>query len=93
MDYGFGIDIGGTAVKLGLFTQDGALVEKWEIPTRTEEGGAYILPDIAQAVTGCLHRRGDCPVSGHRLGGARPGEPQRGGEPVREPGLGGVQHP
>ena len=46
MDYGFGIDIGGTAVKLGLFTQDGALVEKWEIPTRTEEGGAYILPDM-----------------------------------------------
>ena len=75
MDYGFGIDIGGTAVKLGLFTQDGALVEKWEIPTRTEEGGAYILPDIAQAVTGCLHRRGIAQCLGIGLGVPGPVSP------------------
>ena len=36
-----GIDIGGTTVKLGMFEQDGTLLEKWEIPTRKENGGAY----------------------------------------------------
>lgn len=45
-----GIDLGGTTVKLGLFTEDGNLLEKWEIPTRTEEGGKNILPDIADSV-------------------------------------------
>ena len=41
-----GIDIGGTTVKLGMFEQDGTLLEKWEIPTRKENGGAHILEDI-----------------------------------------------
>ena len=46
--YAFGVDLGGTTVKLGLFKTDGDLVEKWEIPTRTEEKGRYILADIAE---------------------------------------------
>jgi len=46
----FGVDIGGTTVKLGLFTIDGVLLEKWEIPTRREENGKYILPDIAESI-------------------------------------------
>ena len=45
-NYAFGIDIGGTTVKMGLFDNKGALLDKWEIPTRTEEGGAEILPDV-----------------------------------------------
>jgi glucokinase len=48
--YAFGIDVGGTTVKLGLFTAAGVLLEKWEIPTRTQEGGRFILPDIASAI-------------------------------------------
>ena len=28
--YCFGIDVGGTSVKCGLFQTDGVLVEKWE---------------------------------------------------------------
>ena len=39
----FGVDLGGTTVKIGLFTVDGMLQEKWEIPTRTENQGAAIL--------------------------------------------------
>lgn len=58
MDYGFGIDVGGTTVKLGLFTALGELLEKWEIPTNTADGGRSVLPDIAGAVDGCLFRRG-----------------------------------
>ena len=52
------MDIGGTTVKLGLFTEKGELLEKWEIPTNTENQGAAILPDVAQAVEACLARRG-----------------------------------
>ena len=49
-EYGFGVDIGGTTIKIGLFDMGGALIEKWEIPTRTEYNGNQILDDICQAV-------------------------------------------
>lgn len=48
--YGFGVDIGGTTVKLGLFRTDGELLDKWEIPTRKESGGSQILPDVAASI-------------------------------------------
>ncbi len=48
--YVVGVDIGGTTVKIGVFTVDGNLLEKWEIVTRTEDGGKYILGDIAASV-------------------------------------------
>lgn len=50
MRYCFGVDIGGTTVKLGLFKFDGEVLEKWEIKTRTENEGANILPDVAAAI-------------------------------------------
>ncbi len=56
--YCFGIDVGGTTVKCGLFETDGTLVEKWEIPTRTEENGSRILPDIGGAILGKMAERG-----------------------------------
>ncbi|RDU22067.1 ROK family glucokinase [Anaerosacchariphilus polymeriproducens] len=46
----FGVDVGGTTVKLGLFQPDGTLVEKWEIPTVTQNSGEQILPDIAASI-------------------------------------------
>ncbi|MDY2699216.1 MAG: ROK family glucokinase [Lachnospiraceae bacterium] len=48
--YVFGVDIGGTTVKLGLFDTEGNLLDKWEIPTRTEEEGSHILPDVADSI-------------------------------------------
>lgn len=46
-----GIDVGGTTVKIGLFhTENGAIIDKWEIPTRRENGGEKILPDIAASI-------------------------------------------
>ena len=48
--YAFGVDIGGTTVKMGFFRTNGTLVDTWEIPTRTEENGKYILTDITVAV-------------------------------------------
>lgn len=50
MKYCFGVDVGGTTVKIGLFQADGVLVDKWEIKTRTENKGEAILPDIAEAI-------------------------------------------
>lgn len=49
--YCFGVDLGGTTVKLGLFNQEGEILDKWEIPTRTENQGSYILEDIAAAIS------------------------------------------
>lgn len=56
--YCFGIDVGGTSVKCGLFLTDGTLVEKWEIPTRTENKGENILPDVAAAIDTKIKERG-----------------------------------
>jgi glucokinase len=46
----FGIDVGGTTIKMGLFSPDGTLQEKWELPTDTRDGGCHILPDIAVSI-------------------------------------------
>lgn len=54
MKYGFGVDVGGTTVKIGLLNWDGELLDKREIPTHTENGGEKILPDIAAAVDAVL---------------------------------------
>ena len=48
--YVFGADIGGTTVKLGLFSTDGTLLDKWEIPTITENNGSAVLPDVAASI-------------------------------------------
>lgn len=45
-----GVDIGGTTVKIGIFTTEGEIVRKWEIPTRKEEKGSHILEDVAESV-------------------------------------------
>ena len=54
MKYGFGVDLGGTTVKIAYFDQEGNMLDKWEIPTRTQEDGKYILPDIADAILNYL---------------------------------------
>ena len=48
--YVFGVDVGGTTVKICMFNTDGSLLDKWEIPTRTENNGEQILPDIACSI-------------------------------------------
>ncbi len=66
----FGVDLGGTTVKLGLFDTEGNVLDKWEIPTRKEDNGRQILPDIAQAVKEKMKEKGysDENVSGIGLG-------------------------
>lgn len=55
--YCFGVDLGGTTVKIGLFDPEGTVLEKWEIPTRKDDNGNNILPDIAAAVLGKMKER------------------------------------
>jgi len=55
--YYFGIDIGGSFIKFGLFDSQGSLLEKWEIQTRLEENGALILPDLVNGVKGKINER------------------------------------
>lgn len=49
-EYYFGVDVGGTTVKMGLYSEKAGWIKKWEIPTRTENGGVHVLDDIAAAV-------------------------------------------
>ena len=58
MKYGYGIDLGGTTVKLAFFDADGHMLNKWEIPTVTADGGKQILPDIAASIKAHLAKVG-----------------------------------
>ena len=55
--YAFGVDIGGTTVKMGLFDKEGCVLEKWEIPTVTENNGEGILPDIAESIKAVMEEK------------------------------------
>lgn len=45
----YGIDVGGTTVKLGLFS-DGKIIDHWQVPTDTTQKGKNILPDIIRSL-------------------------------------------
>lgn len=50
MNYGFGVDVGGTTIKLGYFDTDGNMLDKWVIPTNTADNGRSVLPDISSSL-------------------------------------------
>ncbi|WP_096434670.1 ROK family glucokinase [Alteribacter populi] len=45
-----GVDVGGTTIKLAIFTEEGDFVKKWEVPTDTRDSGHNIPKDIAQTL-------------------------------------------
>lgn len=57
MEYGFGVDLGGTTVKIAYFNREGTLLDKWEIPTVIENGGCQILPDIAASILEYIQKK------------------------------------
>ncbi len=71
-------DVGGTAIKLGFFTEQGELLKKWEIPTDISEHGKNILPDIGRSLRTAAKEAGDAKIAG--LGVGIPG-------PVSENGV------
>lgn len=56
--YVFGVDIGGTTAKLGLFDVEGNVLDKWEIPTGKVGNGEAILPDIAKSIQEKMTEKG-----------------------------------
>ena len=80
MKYCFGVDIGGTFVKLGLFTTEGELLDKWQIPTRREDNSSHVLPDIAASIAAKLEEKG---ISKEEVTGVGFGTPG----PVTEDGV------
>ena len=72
MRYCFGVDVGGTTVKLGFFDEEGNLLEKWEIPTRTQDHGKNILPDVAASILDKMKER---EVSREEIAGVGIGAP------------------
>ena len=56
--YAFGVDVGGTTVKLGLFDGEGNVLDKWEIPTVKDNEGAAILPDVAKSILEKMKEKG-----------------------------------
>ena len=49
-EFGYGIDVGGTFIKIGRLDRSGTLLEKWQIPTDTSDGGSHLIPDIAASI-------------------------------------------
>ena len=78
--YGFGVDVGGTTVKVGFFETDGKLIDKWEIQTNKEDHGKAILPDIARAIDNKLAQEGISKSEVEGIGIGVPG-------PVRNDGV------
>ncbi len=80
MRYGFGVDVGGTTVKIAFFDEEGTIKDKWEIPTDIQNDGIAILPDIASSVTAYLTDRSIDPQQVIGIGIGVPG-------PVDEQGI------
>lgn len=55
--YAFGVDLGGNAIKIGLFQTTGNLVEKWTIPARLEDHGSHLLADVVDAIRAKMAER------------------------------------
>ena len=57
MKYCFGIDIGGTTVKIGLFSEAGEMLDRWEIPTRKGNDPAELLKDVKISLENCMQEK------------------------------------
>mgnify|MGYP001090930876 CR=1 FL=1 len=90
--YIFGIDIGGTTVKCGLFTKEGELLEKWEIVTRREEKGAHILPDVAGTILSKCEEKGIRKDDVCGIGLGIPGPVTEDGVVLKCANLAGISH-
>lgn len=79
MKIGFGVDLGGTTVKIAAFWEDSRMLSKWEIPTKKENGGEKILPDIAAALFAYIKEQNVDPADVIGIGIGVPGPVSREG--------------
>lgn len=78
--YCFGIDIGGTTVKIGLVSETGEILHRWEIPTRKGSDPSGLMEDIKVSLEGCMAEKGIAKEDILGIGMAAPG-------PVTEDGV------
>lgn len=86
--YVFGVDIGGTTVKLGLFDMDGSIMEKWEIPTVTANRGEAILPDITDSIKAKMEEKNIAMEEAAGIGLGAPGPIDAAGTVYKTANLG-----
>ncbi len=67
------MDLGGTTTKLAFVTQDGEIVEKWEIPTDVKNEGSNITKNIARSLELKLHELNKTKAQLHGIGMGAPG--------------------
>lgn len=71
--YAFGVDIGGTSVKMGLFSAEKGLLDKWQMPSRTDGDSAAMLAEIAGSLSKKTAERGLLPADVRGVGVGAPG--------------------
>lgn len=79
MKSAFGVDIGGTNIKIGLVSAGGTLQKRWEMPTDTRDSGRFILRDIAGILREILSHEGIPAGDMAGIGLAIPGPVERSG--------------
>ena len=84
----FGIDIGGTAVKVGLFDIEGQLLNKWDFSTKKTGSGQDILKDAAAFITGKMKELGYGRESVLGVGVGIPGPVKENGDVLELANLG-----
>ncbi|MDO4276959.1 MAG: ROK family glucokinase [Eubacteriales bacterium] len=70
-----GVDIGGTDIKFGIFTETGNILEKWQVPTDIGSQGENLWSQITTEI--CVHTDNGRSVSG--IGVGVPGPVQKDG--------------
>lgn len=69
----YGVDVGGTGTKIGLFNGKGFLKDTVVLETRTENKGVYILQDIKAAIFENMQKHGITPQQVKGVGVGVPG--------------------
>lgn len=86
--YGYGVDIGGTACKIGLFYHTGVMLDKWEIRTNRENHGASVLDDVKKSIEGDMRKKDIAKEDVQGIGVGVPGAMKRDGTVVQCANLG-----
>ena len=75
----FGVDIGGTNIKIGRFTPDGELLEKWSVKTDLSDCGKKIIPQVAGCISENMAENNLCEEDMEGIGMGIPGPVDKNG--------------
>lgn len=87
-EFCFGVDVGGTSVKFGLFDEKGKLLDRWMCPTRLENMGQGIIPDIRKGIQHKIAERGIHRSQIQGIGIGIPGQADKKGDVLVAENLG-----